>query len=151
MVMMRQRLPVTVSASLPFTHTSCELVQVTLTVPQHVHLFCLYRPPPSKGNKLTDSVFLNEFPGFLEHCNLLRGKLTIPGDFNIHFDSPSNSITLETLEILSTFNGVQAVKESTHIHEHILDWVLYREDEPILRSCTVGHNISSDNFRVLCC
>ena len=87
---------------------------------------------------------------FLEHCNLLRGKLIIFGDFNIHFDSPSNSITLETLEILSTFNVVQAVKESTHIHEHILDWVLYREDEPILRSCTVGHNVISDHFPLLC-
>ena len=42
------------------------------------------------------------------------------------------------------------MKESTHIHEHILDWVLYREDEPILRSCTVGHNVISDHFPLLC-
>ena len=75
------------------------------------------------------------FLAFLENCNLLvlRRKLIILGDFNIHFDRPSNSITSKTLEILSTFNVVQAVKESTHVHEHILDWVLYREDEHILR------------------
>ena len=76
-VMMREGLPVTVSVSFPFGHTSFELVQVALTVPQHIHFFCLYRPPPSKRNKLTDSVFLDEIPGFLEHCNLLRGKLII--------------------------------------------------------------------------
>ena len=78
---------------------------------------------------------------FLEHCNLLRGKLIIFGDFNIHFDCPSNSITSKTRENLSTFNVVRAVKESTHKREHILDWVLYREDERLLRSCTVGHNV----------
>ena len=36
------------------------------------------------------------------------------------------------------------------IREHILDWVLYREDERILRSYTVGHNVSSDHFPILC-
>ena len=110
-VVMREGLPVTVSASFPFTHKSFELVQVTPTVPQQIHFFCLYRPPPSKRNQLTDSVFLNEFPGFLEHCNLLHGKLIILDDFNIHFGCPSNFITSKT----SIFNVVQAVKESTHI------------------------------------
>ena len=38
---------------------------------------------------------------------------------------------------------------SYHIHEYILDWVLYTEEEPILRSCTVGHNVISDHFPVL--
>ena len=149
-VVTREGLPVTVSVSFPFGHTSFELVQVTLTVPQHIHFFCLYRPPPSKRNDFTESVFLNEFPGFLEHCNLLRGKLIILGDFNIRFDCPSNSITSKTLEILSAFNVVMAVKESTHIREHILDWAMYREDERIFRSCTVGYNISSDHFPILC-
>ena len=82
--------------------------------------------------KFTGCVFLNEFPGFLEHCNPLRGKLIIFGDFSIHFDCPSNSMISEVLEILSTFNIVQADRESTHRCEHILDWVLYREDELIL-------------------
>ena len=38
-VVMREGLPVTVSASFPFAHASFELVQVPLTVPQHVHFF----------------------------------------------------------------------------------------------------------------
>ena len=46
-VAMREGLPVTVSASFPFTHTSFEFVQVTCTVPQHVHFFYWYRQPPS--------------------------------------------------------------------------------------------------------
>ena len=55
-----------------------------------------------------------EVPDFLEYCNLCRGKLLIPGDFNIHFDSPSNPNTARVLDILETFNTEQAVSEPTH-------------------------------------
>ena len=56
-VVTREGLPVTVSVSFPFGHTSFELVQVTRTIPQHVHFFSLYRPLQSKRNQLTDSGF----------------------------------------------------------------------------------------------
>ena len=35
--------------------TTLELIEITLTVPDHVHFFCLHRPSPSK-HKLTDCV-----------------------------------------------------------------------------------------------
>ena len=62
-------------------------IEITLIVPDHVHFFCLYRPSPSK-HKLTDSVFMAEFPDFLKYCNLCCSKFLILRDFNIHFDSP---------------------------------------------------------------
>ena len=45
---------------------------------------------------------------------------------------------------------IQAVKEFAHVCERIFDWVLYREDERILCLCTIGHNVSSDQFPILC-
>ena len=39
-------LTVTITTSFPFVHTSFDLIQVTLTVPDHVHFFWLCRPPP---------------------------------------------------------------------------------------------------------
>ena len=53
---LRDNFPVTITASFPFAHSSFELIKVTITAPDHVHFFCLYRRPPSKGNKLTDSL-----------------------------------------------------------------------------------------------
>ena len=58
-VILRDNFPVTITTSFPFAHSSFELIKVTLTAPDHVHFFCLYRPPPSKRNKLTDSVFFD--------------------------------------------------------------------------------------------
>ena len=109
-VIYRDHFPVTVSTTFPFTHTSFELVQLQLTAPHHIHFFCLYRPPPSRKNKLTDTVFLSKFPDFLEYCNTLRGKLIILGDFNIHFDSPSDPLTSKALQIITTFDIFQGVE-----------------------------------------
>ena len=61
----------TVVASFPFSHSSLELAQLTVTSPQLAHFFCLYKPPPSKENRLTRSAFFSEFCDFLEHCSLL--------------------------------------------------------------------------------
>ena len=43
---------------LDFTDTSFEVVQASITL-QHnsQHFFCLYRPPPSRRNNLTDYVY----------------------------------------------------------------------------------------------
>ena len=49
-VILRDNFPVTITTSLPFAHSSFELIKVTLTAPDHVPFFCLYRPLPSKRN-----------------------------------------------------------------------------------------------------
>ena len=51
-VILRESFPVTNTTSFPFAHTSFELIEVTPTVPDHVHFLCLYWTPPSKHNKL---------------------------------------------------------------------------------------------------
>ena len=82
------------STSFPFDHLSFELAQWSLTLPQqNIHFFCLYRSPPSHQNKFTDSLFLDQFPDLLDHCNSLHGSLIILGDFSVHYDCPQNSIT----------------------------------------------------------
>ncbi|WP_419587514.1 endonuclease/exonuclease/phosphatase family protein, partial [Thiolapillus sp.] len=73
------------TTSLPFCHTSFELIHATLTLTQKtLHFYTLYRPPPNRKNKLTDSLFFEQFPDLLEHCNSLAGNSFILGDFNFH-------------------------------------------------------------------
>ena len=67
----RDHFPLRVNTTFPFTHSSFELVELTLTAPQHI-FFCLYRPPACKRNKLSDAIFLSEFRDFLEYCNTAR-------------------------------------------------------------------------------
>ena len=133
----------------PFSHISFELAHLSLSLRQsHLNVFCLYRPPPNKKNRLTDSLFIQEFPDFLEYANSLKESLLIMGDFNFHFDNPTQLYTAKVLDIISSFGLCQSVSEPTHTRGHIVDWVVCREEDDLLKLTSVDHNLSSDHFCV---
>ena len=55
-----------------------------------VHAVCLYRPQPSRKNKMTNTMFLNEFPDLLAVYTGLRSDLVLLGDINFHCDDVSD-------------------------------------------------------------
>ena len=79
-----------------FDHSSFELIQVSVTLQTSaLHFMCMYRPPPSRKNKLTDSLFSEQFPDQIDTCNSLRGQQIcrpILGDMNIHYDCPDHPL-----------------------------------------------------------
>ncbi|GFR81986.1 reverse transcriptase-like protein [Elysia marginata] len=48
---------------------------------------CIYRPPPSKNNKLKTSDFLCEFEEFLSSYDIKNKDTVFLGDFNVHFET----------------------------------------------------------------
>ena len=109
------------TTSLPFCHTSFELIHATLTLTQKtLHFYTLYRPPPDRKNKLTDSLFFEQFPDLLEHCNSLAGNSFILGDFNFHYDCLLNPYTSRLNDLLSMFDLQQSVNSPTHKRGHLL-------------------------------
>ncbi|KAL8618207.1 hypothetical protein ACOMHN_000107 [Nucella lapillus] len=93
----------TVTTKFPFDHNSFELVQLTLDGHHCVNFFCLYRPRPSKVNKLTDGMFFEEFSELLEHANVMGGKTLFLGDFNISWDRPAHPNTVKAIDLLDMF------------------------------------------------
>ena len=62
---------------------------------------CLYRPPPSKRNKLTNSMFLEEFPELLSQYADSRRDVLYLGDFNFHYDDSSDGQVSRLKTLLS--------------------------------------------------
>ena len=118
---------ITFKTNFDFAHTSFEEVQASITL-QHntLHFFCLYRPPPNRRNNLTDSMFTEQLPDFLDYVNSLRGFVCLVGDMNIHFDNPLQSLTKQTLSTLSLYDLVQVINEPTHRCRHITNWIIVR-------------------------
>ncbi|KAK7497005.1 hypothetical protein BaRGS_00011741 [Batillaria attramentaria] len=139
-----------ITTTFPFTHASFELTQLTVRSAQPINIFCMYRPPPSRKNESSHSIFLSEFSDFLEHCNLLPGQLLIMGDLNVHFDRPADPVTAKALQLLQMFDLSQAVDVPTHRRGHTLDPVIYRESDRLFRSFSVCHALSSDHTAVMC-
>ncbi|KAL8589240.1 hypothetical protein ACOMHN_017041 [Nucella lapillus] len=140
----------TVTTEFPFDHNSFELVQLTLDGHHRVNFFCLYRPPPSKVNKLTDGMFFEEFSELLEHANVMGGKTLFLGDFNISWDRPAHPNTVKAVDLLDMFSLSQAVNFPTHRDGHTIDWCVFREEELILRSVSRGPSLTSDHMPVMC-
>jgi hypothetical protein len=53
------------------------------------------------------------------------------------------------LSVLGDFGFCQSVKETTQKKGHILDWVMCREDDDVLKSTTVTHKLKSDHFTIM--
>ena len=138
---------ITFKTNFDFTHTSFEVVQASITL-QHntLHFFCLYRPPPNRRNKLTDSMFTEQLPDLRDYVNSLPGLVCLVGDMNIHFDNPLQSLTKQTLSTLSLYGLVQVINKPTHRCGHIIDWVIVRPDDDTHRKKTVTDSLESDHY-----
>ena len=140
------------TSSFRFIHRTFELVVATLSFDnQHVNFACIYRTFPSKKNKLTDKMFFEEgeFPDFLDYFNILPGSSVILGDINFHYDQPSKTYEAKMIDILGDFGYSQSVLEPTHKKGHILDWVMHRPTDDIIKSTSVSNELVSDHHCVI--
>ena len=108
----------TLSTSLlfkPLDYRSFEAVEMRLSFDQvSVPIVCLYRPPPSKRNKLTNSMFLEEFSELLSQYASSRSEIVYIGDFNFHYDDCSDGQASRLRTMLSDHNLIQLVNVPTH-------------------------------------
>ena len=108
---------------------SFEYMEVLLkTKPHCFRIVILYRPPPSKKNGLTDALFFEEFPDFLDVKSMSPGQLVMMGDFNFHMDEPETCYSAKLAEILSSANLKQHITEPTHEANHILDLIITKTE-----------------------
>ena len=98
-------------------------------------LCIIYRPPPSRKNKLRNSVFFDEWSTYLDEQATVTQELIITGDMNFHLDVSHDSDTRKFLSMLEGHGFQQHVKEPTHIHGHILDVFITRQISSILEDC----------------
>lgn len=92
---------------------SFESIEITLTTGSAcIRLLVLYRPPPSKKNKLSKAMFLEEFADLLERRSLASGKLIIVGDFNFHW---GGNDAADFKDLLASFNLTQHVVGETNM------------------------------------
>jgi exonuclease III len=108
-----------------------------------VQYIVVYRPPPSKQNGFLLSTFLTEFENFISEVALMPRKVVVIGDFNIHVDLPSKPEVKRFLTSLDTSGFHQHVTTPTHSHGHILDLVISRPDDNIVRPCWVQDDLLS--------
>ena len=114
------------------------------------HLVVLYRPPPNNKNKLTSSLFFNDFSSLLEILTVGSTQLLLTGDFNVHVDVVNDRDAVKILNLLDTYNLQQHVREPTHTCNHTLDLLISREDDDLVSCLNIQHGLPSDHFAIKC-
>ena len=113
-----------------------------------LRMVVVYRPPPSPKNRLSVTLFLDEFSSLLEKLIISTAPLVITGDFNFHLDSPSDRAAARFREMLDIFDLKQHVKDSTHKNGHIFDLVITRAGDEPVRNVRVSDPVISDHCAV---
>ncbi|XP_072046797.1 uncharacterized protein [Amphiura filiformis] len=105
----------------------------------------IYRPPPSKVNKLKLSDYLVEIDNFIGETAQLPGKHIYLGDFNIHMNEPTKSHVAKFINILSCNNLQNYVTGPTHKSGNQLDLVIGNVDDNLVMNCKTHQNLMSDD------
>ena len=84
------------------TFKSFEYLEVILSNVTVTRIIIVYRPPQSKNNCVSNSLFFEEFPVLLEHLATASGKLIMLGDFNFHVDDTDNASAMKFPTLMST-------------------------------------------------
>ena len=106
-------------------------------------LASIYRPPGP-----CSSIFSDEFMSFVCFLSSVDYNYFICGDFNIQFDVPcTDSHELKTL--LESCNLKQSVNNTTHLHSHILSYLILSSDQDMCVHVDICEFIS-DHVAIKC-
>lgn len=114
---------------------------------QTVRVLVVYRPCPTKSNKLTSREFFEDFPGFVAELSSKVSNILIIGDLNFHMDVPSNAETKRISQVLEPLGFSQMVIEPTHARGHTLD-VVWTKTPKLVKDLSVENLMMSDHFLV---
>ena len=81
-------------------------------------LVIIYRPYPSKKNKHSYADVI------VEYYAMMTTRFAIVGDFNIHWDVPSDNNVKRFADLLESLNIIQHVHAATHVDDHTIDLIL---------------------------
>jgi hypothetical protein len=112
-----------------FEHLECYVS----TGDKPFRLCVIYRPPPSKQNGFTNSLFFDEWASYLDELAVTPQELIITGDLNFHLDKPDSPDVHQFSGLLELHGLVRHVRAATHIQGHTLDVIITQDDSFILR------------------
>ena len=131
--------------------SSFEYIDVSLNCRNTcTRMIVIYRPPPSKTNKLRSSIFFEEFCIFVKQLIILPGNILMAGDFNFHKDNIGDPDTIKLNKILESFNLKQHVNGSTHKKGNTLDSIITRNEDKLVTGIRIHDPVISDHLAIHC-
>ena len=113
-------------------------------------LSVIYRPQPTKANKLSIRLFWTEWKKYLSMIIAKYPNFIIFGDINFHLEAKENYHTKKFHNILAEFGLKQLVVGPTHVDGHTLDIVIVPDESEIVSDLNVVDPCFSNDSGKLC-
>ena len=111
----------------------------------------VYRPPYSVAHPVTSSTFFPEFSEYLKSLVLSKVPICTSGDFNVHLDVSDNADTIAFADLLESLCLTQHVKSPVPVIGHIVDLIITRSSDNIIKGTPSPDSFLSDHCSILCC
>ena len=145
----RSNINVEVKSSKTSEIRSFELMEVVITSGKVCTYFAIiYRPPPSKRNGFTSSLFFQQFGDLVDSIVIRKESVVILGDLNFHLDNINEPESNRLKDVLFSAGLMQHVVGPTHRSGHTLDVVITGESDNIVKNVTVSNPLISDHSAV---
>ena len=108
------------------------VLNVTSDPRSSIYLVIVYRPPPTRKNKLKLKTFWKEWKRLLTVLAKDHKSFIIVGDLNFHLDVGENQNTIKFMGILDELNLVQLVEGQTHTAGHTLDVIITQPENSFI-------------------
>ena len=112
-------------------------------------VICVYHPPYSATNRVTDAMFLDDFISWCANCITTDTNVVITGDFNMHVNDPSDPEAASLIDSMEALGLIQHVNIPTHRYGNTLDLVFTESTEHINISNIVPGEFLSDHCLVM--
>jgi exonuclease III len=108
-----------------------------------LRIIVVYRLHPKfRKNGINSNLFFEEFADLLSKQILLPGQLIFLGDFNIHWNKPTDTATMKLNDIIDSYGLRQHVHQPTQTCGNTLDLVITRHDDDVICDVAVSDMIS---------
>ena len=112
-------------------------------------IILIYRPEPTHNNPYSKAYFFTELNELISEHQGTKHDLIILGDFNIHVNKGTDTMSAKLQDTLEIFDLKQLVNEPTHIAGNTLDLVITRHDNCNITSCKVDELLSDHHVILL--
>ena len=121
------------------------MLSTKLRTGARVILITLYRL-----QEISYSTFFNELTELLESVCAMSESFIMSGDINFHLDNPNDPHVIDLYNLLDSFNCIQHIPRNipTHRKGHTLDFILTREQSPVISDIRVDDVNLSDHFLI---
>ncbi len=107
-----------------------------------LRLVSVYRPPRSEVRRYPVADFYDDMEALVSHYKTVSDETILCGDYNVHWNKPTESETRRFRNIIESANLQQHINGQTHVKGNTLDLIMTEKGSSLIKSWMIDEFLS---------